>query len=137
MKYRKRPVVVEAVLWNGNNLNEVISFSTLHQSAFKWTWEEYEEIVKRDGLKIFTLEGTMSARVGDWIIRGVKGEYYPCKPEIFEETYEKYEDAPQEIVEAKPEQPTTRKGAPCQCGCGSKLVDSPETGEMICPSLIR
>ena len=108
MKYRKRPVVVEAVLWNGNNLKEVISFSTLHQSAFKWTWEEYEEIVKRDGLKIFTLEGTMSARVGDWIIRGVKGEYYPCKPEIFEETYEKYEDAPQEIVEAKPKQRTTR-----------------------------
>ena len=58
-------------------------------------------------------------------------------PEIFEETYEKYEDAPQKSLEAKPEQPTTRKGAPCQCGCGAKLIQSPETNEMICPLLIR
>jgi hypothetical protein len=100
MKYRKKPVVIDAVLWTGDNLKEVISFSTLHQSASKWTWEEYEEIVKRDGLKIFTLEGTMSARIGDWIIRGVKGEIYPCKPDIFEATYEKIEDAPLKTVEA-------------------------------------
>ena len=49
-------------------------------------------MVKKDGLKIFTLEGTMNANIGDWIIKGVKGEFYPCKPDIFEETYEKVEE---------------------------------------------
>jgi preprotein translocase subunit Sss1 len=87
-QYRKKPVVIEAVQWTGSNLKEVINFSGLHDSAKKWTWEEYEEVVKNEGLKIFTLEGKMNADVNDWIIKGVKGEFYPCKPEIFEDTYE-------------------------------------------------
>jgi hypothetical protein len=87
-QYRKKPVVIEAIQWTGNNLKEVIDFSGLHDSAKKWTWEEYEEVVKNEGLKIFTLEGKMNADVNDWIIKGVKGEFYPCKPEIFEATYE-------------------------------------------------
>lgn len=87
-KFRKKPVVIEAVQWNGENLKEVISFTGLHESARKWTWLEYEEVVKREGLKIFTLEGAMMANVGDWIIKGVHGEFYPCKPDIFEKTYE-------------------------------------------------
>ena len=45
-------------------------------------WEEYEDLVERDGLKILTLEGKMNADIGDWIIRGVKGELYPCKADI-------------------------------------------------------
>lgn len=89
MKYRKKPVVIEAIKWTGDNLREIIDFSGLHQSATKWTWDEYEEVVKNDGLKIFTLEGKMNADVGDFIIKGVKGEFYPCKPDIFEQTYEK------------------------------------------------
>ena len=88
-KFRKKPVVIEAIQWNGTNLLEVINFTGLHSSAEKWTWEEYEQVVKTDGLKIFTLEGKMNADVNDFIIKGVKGEFYPCKPEIFEETYEK------------------------------------------------
>jgi hypothetical protein len=43
--------------------------------------------VKEEGLKIFTLEGSHLATIGDWIIKGVKGEFYPCKPDIFDQTY--------------------------------------------------
>lgn len=87
-KYRKKPVVIEAVEWTGDNLKEVIDFIGLHPSAKKWTWEEYEAVVKKDGLKIFTLEGNHMAAIGDFIIKGVHGEPYPCKPDIFEKTYE-------------------------------------------------
>ena len=87
-KFRKRPVVIEAIQWTGNNLREIIDFTGLHESAKKWTWEEYEEVVRIEGLKIFTLEGSLMASIGDWIIKGVVGEIYPCKPDIFEKTYE-------------------------------------------------
>lgn len=91
-EYRKKPVVIEAVVWNGDNLKEIIEFTGLDESAKKWSWEEYEQVVKDFGLKIFTLEGSHMASVGDYIIRGVKGEFYPCKPEIFEMTYESVSD---------------------------------------------
>lgn len=88
-RYRKKPVVIEAIQWTGDNLKEVIEFTGWHESARKkWTWEEYEQIVARDGLKIFTLEGTLTARPGDYIIRGIRGEFYPCRSDIFEEIYE-------------------------------------------------
>ena len=87
-KYRKKPVVVEAIQWTGDNLKEVIEFTGLHPSARKWTWEEFEEVVKKKGLKIFTLEGVEKPRIGDYIIKGVEGEVYPCKASIFEKTYE-------------------------------------------------
>lgn len=87
-KFRKKPVVIEAVRWSGNNLREVINFTGLHPSANKWSWEEYEQVVAREGLKIFTLEGPLIATEGDWIIRGLRGEYYPCKCDIFEATYD-------------------------------------------------
>lgn len=88
MKYRKKPIIIEAVQWTGSNLKEVTALTGLHPSAGKWTWEEYEVVVAKNGLKIFTLEGPLMATIGDWIIRGVKGEFYPCKPDIFEATYE-------------------------------------------------
>ncbi len=75
-KYRKRPVVIEAVLWTGNNFGEL---TDLMHDAYG---------VKNQKITIVTLEGTMTADVGDWIIKGVKGEFYPCKPDIFEQTYE-------------------------------------------------
>ena len=90
-KFRKKPVVVEAMEWNGTNLREVIDFTGLHPSAEKWTWEEYEAVVAAEGLKIFTLEGPHKATVGDMIIKGVHGEFYPCKPDIFAKTYEPVE----------------------------------------------
>jgi len=86
-KYRKRPIIVEAVEWTGDNLEEVIGFTGRHPSANDWTWEKYESVVRVHGLKIFTLEGSHMATIGDYIIRGVKGEFYPCKPDIFTATY--------------------------------------------------
>jgi hypothetical protein len=95
--FRKLPVVIEAVQWTGDNLREVIRFTngdpetrTMHAGM---KWEEYADLVARDGLKIYTLEGKMNADVGDWIIRGVNGEHYPCKPDIFAKTYEPVNDA--------------------------------------------
>jgi len=83
-KYRKKPVVIEAVRWEGDNVAEVIIFSTPRPGDERCVCvdEGPREVV------IFTLEGEMRATLGDWIIRGVKGEFYPCKPDIFEATYE-------------------------------------------------
>ena len=90
--YRKKPVVIEAVQWTGGNLHEVIQFTGKYPKWNEWfeDWKEYERYVKANGdkFKIFTLEGTMTADPGDWIIRGVKGEHYPCKPDIFAATFE-------------------------------------------------
>ena len=91
-KFRKKPVVIQAIQWTGKNLREVIAFTdgppdtrTTHAAM---AWDDYCGLVDREGLKIFTLEGKMSAAIGDWIIKGVKGEFYPCKPDIFAATYE-------------------------------------------------
>jgi hypothetical protein len=81
-KYRKKPVVIDAVQWNGNNVDEVMSFIK-NVAAYN---------VEFGTLDISTLEGTMTASMGDWVIKGVKGEFYPCKPDIFENTYEKVND---------------------------------------------
>jgi len=96
--FRKKPVTIEAIQWTGRNLKEVIDFTGKHPRWHEWfsTWEDYERHVQQDGqrFKIFTLEGTMIAEPGDWIIRGVKGEHYPCKPDIFAATYEQAGWAP-------------------------------------------
>jgi hypothetical protein len=85
-KYRKKPVVIEAVQWNGAFVDPIPSW--LAQAASK----DHNDIgaVWRDGneLVIVTLEGEMTAAPNDWIICGVKGEIYSCKPDIFEMTYE-------------------------------------------------
>jgi len=78
-QFRKKPVVIEAIQWAGNNLPEVMEFAGPAKADAR---------LDLDGLKIYTLEGTMRASIGDWIIRGVKGELYPCKPDIFDATYE-------------------------------------------------
>ena len=75
-KYRKKPVVIEAIQYNGNP-QEIFDF-TNGQVKFGF------EVVFID-----TLEGEMTAQEGDFIIKGVNGEFYPCKPDIFEKTYEK------------------------------------------------
>lgn len=91
-KYRKKPVEVEAIQWVGDNLRQVIDFTGKYYRFDEWfsSMEEYEAHVKADRniFKVFTLEGVMEASVGDYIIKGVKGEFYPCKPDIFEATYE-------------------------------------------------
>lgn len=82
-KFRKKPVVIEAVQWTGNNREEMEKFIPNTILAKKNTEEE---------LAIGTLEGVMTASKNDWIIKGVHGEYYPCKPDIFEKTYEPVDD---------------------------------------------
>ena len=87
--YQKKPVKIQAIQWTGDNLKDVIRFTGWHKSASeKWTWEEYKQVVKEKGLKIFTMEGSYIAKVGSYIIKGVEGEFYPCDDRIFNKTYE-------------------------------------------------
>lgn len=89
MKYRKKPtVVVEAVQWNGENEREIQCF--IKNGGWNWIAED-------TGIELYieTLEGKMKVNVGDYIIKGVQGEFYPCKPNIFEQTYEKVEEREQ------------------------------------------
>ncbi len=79
LKFRKKPVVIEAIQYVGDNKQEIIEFT----NGTANTNTGY------DHLTIPTLEGNHKANVNDWIIKGVKGEFYPCKPDIFEQTYEK------------------------------------------------
>lgn len=78
MKYRKKPVIIEAFQWHGE---EVDGFIRIGVGLDELSQPHYN-------LVIHTLEGTMHAREGDYIITGVKGEKYPCRSDIFEETYE-------------------------------------------------
>jgi hypothetical protein len=93
MKFRKI-ALVEAVQWRGDNLREVIDFTGWHKSASdQWTWDQYVDVVARDGLKVFTLEGPLSTAVGDWILRGAThGECWPVREDIFATTYEAVTD---------------------------------------------
>jgi len=79
-KFRKKPVVIEAIQYNGDNTKEIIAFTTGERQARTNTCYSF--------LTIPTLEGDHKADVGDWIIKGIAGEFYPCKPDIFEKTYE-------------------------------------------------
>ena len=96
MKYKKKPVVIDAVQWTGKNRREMFDFLT--QDTFKNETMEisdkhfYIDRHNDGGLVIKTLEGEHLATIGDYIIRGVQGEYYPCKEDIFLQTYEKVED---------------------------------------------
>lgn len=81
MKYRKKPVIVEAVLWDGCNISELRQF--LSDGIFF-----FDEKRVKGGLIVKTLEGENSASIGDYIVKGVDGEFYPCKPDVFEKTYE-------------------------------------------------
>ena len=83
MKYRKKPVVIDAVQYlPSENWAEVQNFACMRSQP------EAPAV-----LCIETLEGVMTVSPGDWIIRGVKGEFYPCKPDIFEATYEAVEES--------------------------------------------
>jgi hypothetical protein len=83
MKYRKKPIEIEAIIWN-NNFSEIFEFMGADDDYGIVGLKQNEEHI----LQIRTLEGIMNAQIGDYIIKGVKGEFYPCKPEIFLMTYE-------------------------------------------------
>lgn len=75
-KYIKQPIAVEAVQWDGNNVDEVLAF--IGETAQ----------IRGGSLYIKTLEGDMLALIGSYIIKGVNGEFYPCREDIFKKTYE-------------------------------------------------
>lgn len=79
LRFRKRPVVIHALQWTGANVDAILDFISTKGEA------------RRLGntIAIDTLEGTMRAEPGDWIIRGIKGEFYPCKPDVFAATYDR------------------------------------------------
>jgi len=73
--FRKRPVTIEAIKWRGDNIEQMKGFMGVFS-------------VNIGRIVVRTIERDMKAEVGDWIIKGVKGEFYLCKPDIFEQTYE-------------------------------------------------
>ena len=90
MKYRKKPVIIEA-----EQLTEEIALDCLISRkrgpfgiSIYGNFHPEQRVLYRARASVRTLEGTMMAYIGDWIIKGVKGEIYPCKPDIFEATYE-------------------------------------------------
>lgn len=85
MKYRKRPVVVEAWKFTRGSIINVDSWVRRYRNDIKLVSQYGGEVLY---IEIKTLEGTMKAELGDYIIKGVKGEFYPCKPDVFEATYE-------------------------------------------------
>ncbi len=78
-KFIKKPIVIEAIQWDTNNKKAIDRF----------VGKELDYTGADTALIIPTLEGDMTAYCFDWIIKGIKGEFYPCKPDIFQETYEK------------------------------------------------
>lgn len=98
MKYRKKPVVIDAVQWTGVNKREMFDFLTNGNCPDEYITTAFPVIIAENfyidhlkvlgGLIIKTLEGEHLANIGDYIIRGVHGEFYPCKPDIFRKTYE-------------------------------------------------
>lgn len=87
-RYRKKPVEIEAVQFTGDNGDEVVAFTEgtgrLESAACYGDGPPYLVMID-------TLEGRMAAGRDDWIIRGMQGEFYPCKPDIFDATYEAVE----------------------------------------------
>jgi hypothetical protein len=83
-KYRKKPVVIDAMQWDGTDPSAAAIAAEFDVDAKRLAFG-------RGVLDVVTLEGGLSASPGDWIIRGVQGELYPCKPDIFDATYEPVE----------------------------------------------
>lgn len=89
--YVKKPVEISAIQLTADNFSEVEQFIGCFDHDRLRQYNNEVDFVKRQnpvGLNIKTLEGNMLAAIGDYVIRGIKGEFYPCKPDIFELTYE-------------------------------------------------
>jgi len=96
-RFRKKPVVIEAVQYEGNGKVGI-------GQVTEWLWRALKDGTCHctngtDPFIINTLEGEMTVSPGDWIIQGVQGELYPCKPDIFEETYDAVVEQPSAVCE--------------------------------------
>ena len=83
-KFIKKPMIIDAIQWTGTNIKEMLSFVSD-------IIDKTSDIDIDKSIVIHTLEGDMKANINDWIIKGIKGEFYPIKDNIFMETYEKVE----------------------------------------------
>ena len=131
--FRKKPVVIEAVRWDGANVDEVLGFILPNGEAIR---------APGNGIIITTLEGQMRADPGDWIIKGVKGEFYPCKPDIFDITYSPDEAPTSE--QARPAEPDREHQSALNLLCGDHaqiwyterhLIKVPESGCIVCTQI--
>ena len=87
-KFRKKPVIIEAIQFKGTNYLEVAKFLKKDLEGAKFDRNGKQCV----SFSIYTLEGVMKVEIGDWVIKGVKGEYYPCKPDIFKKSYEEVKE---------------------------------------------
>jgi hypothetical protein len=95
-KYRKKPVVIDAVQFDGSrrSIDAICRWANddgIDEPTVAYNFTGSEDVLKP---VVMTLEGDMAIGVGDFVIRGVKGEFYPCKPDIFYATYEPVSDTP-------------------------------------------
>lgn len=123
-RYRKKPVVIDAMQFDGGNYPEIVS----------WIDETRDRVTHAYGqgadLYIETLEGTMHVSKGDFVIKGVQGEFYPCKPDIFEATYEEAELPP---AAAKVFiRPAKLSGWKWECVCWTSGVERTWRGALRC-----
>ncbi|MDY0389212.1 MAG: hypothetical protein RBT65_19250 [Methanolobus sp.] len=91
MKYRKKPIVIEAFQWTGDNKQTEDPIWIIDEIKKGNVWFR-RPCLEPTTMKIKTLEGVMTAQVNDFIIKGVNGEIYPCKPDIFIKTYEEVKE---------------------------------------------
>ena len=126
MKYRKKPVVIEAFRWTGGP--DQAEDPEWICNAIRDKTVYFEHVGLPDvTLRIITLEGVMMANQGDWIIKGVKGELYPCKPDVFEATYTLADDpAPASPLLPGLEREVTLRMSFIEWMCGER--EHPDTG---------
>lgn len=86
MKYRKKPVVIEAIQFNSNDISEMLNAwgPSFGKAVVEQVADSY--------MVLHTLEGVYIAKFGDYIIKGIKGEFYPCKDDVFHKSYDKVEE---------------------------------------------
>ena len=114
-QFRKKPVVIEAIQYSGKG-----NFHNSQGRLPEWLWQAFENgsIITsggKDPIFIITLEGRMEVGIDDWIIRGVQGELYPCKPDIFEATYERVEIVDGEVFSLVASETNEPHGEVCTC----------------------
>ena len=93
MKYKSKPVVIEAIQWTGRNLSDILAFCPIIKGTIvvEQPWEAGKESPGLN-MTVHTPSGVCGVEVGDYIVKGIGGEFYSCKPDIFEQAYKEVTD---------------------------------------------